>query len=71
MAIPKTIDEKRKNTTEKKGAEMKKRYETPEAEKLTVVSENVMQTSAEEDVDNEANDNLQDISYLVQRLQRS
>ena len=57
------------NTTEKKGAEMKKRYETPEAEKLAVVSENVMQTSAEEDVDNEANDNLQEISYLIEKLQ--
>ena len=50
---------------------MKKRYEAPEMEKMTVISENVMQTSAEEDVDNEANDNLQDISYLVQNLQRS
>ena len=50
---------------------MKKRYEAPETEKMTVISENVMQTSAEEDVDNEANDNLQDISYLVQNLQRS
>ena len=48
---------------------MKKYYETPEAEKLTVVSENVMQTSAEEDVDNEANDNLQEISYLIEKLQ--
>ena len=50
---------------------MKKRYEAPETEKMTVISENVMQTSAEEDVDNEANDNLKEISYLVQNLQRS
>ena len=50
---------------------MKKRYEAPETEKMTVISENVMLTSAEEDVDNEGNDNLQEISYLVQRLQRS
>jgi hypothetical protein len=50
---------------------MKKRYEAPETEKMTVISENVMQTSAEEDVDNEGNDNLQEISYLVQSLQRS
>ena len=50
---------------------MKKRYEAPETEKMAVISENVMQTSAEEDVDNEGNDNLQEISYLVQRLQRS
>ena len=50
---------------------MKKRYEAPETEKMMVISENVMQTSAEEDIDNEANDNLQDISYLVQNLQRS
>ena len=50
---------------------MKKRYEAPETEKMTVISENVMQTSAEEDVDNEGNDNLHEISYLVQNLQRS
>ena len=50
---------------------MKKHYEAPETEKMTVISENVMQTSAEEDIDNEANDNLQEISYLVQNLQRS
>ena len=50
---------------------MKKRYEAPETEKMTVISENVMQTSVEEDVDNEGNDNLQEISYPVQNLQKS
>ena len=46
---------------------MKKRYEAPETEKMTVISENVMQTSAEEDVDNEENDNTVTIYSLLNR----
>lgn len=49
---------------------MKKRYETPEAEKLAVVSEAVMQSSAEEEIlDNEQNDNEQSVWALLRDLQ--
>lgn len=49
---------------------MKKRYESPETEKMTVISENVMNVSAEETADNEANDNLHEVSRLIEKLQR-
>ena len=45
---------------------MKKRYEAPETEKMTVISENVMQDSAEET--EPETDNEYQVSNLVKSL---
>ena len=49
---------------------MKKRYECPDAEKMTVISENVMQASGEEITDNEDGDNLHEVARLIEGLQK-